>query len=170
MSTLTPQDGDRELAIAIIEAVAKWANETIPVSDEIFRKETTALCLPLIASHTRAAVERETAKLRAERDAALKANGELARALDIGPMSESARASLAAAQASLEESRRECERVNKLYGEALQDSIRIEFLDRESSICFNHHTERHPFKVGQLREAVDESMKAWKQAKAALKS
>ena len=96
MSTLTPQDGDRELAIAIIEAVAKWANETIPVSDEIFRKETTALCLPLIASHTRAAVERETAQLRAERDAALKANGELARALDIGPMSESARASLAA--------------------------------------------------------------------------
>jgi len=112
MSTLTPQDGDRELAIAIIEAVAKWANETIPVSDEIFRKETTALCLPLIASHTRAAVERETAQLRAERDAALKANGELARALDIGPMSESARASLAAnltaAEATVEELRKHC--------------------------------------------------------------
>ena len=54
-----PTLADRELAIAIIEAVAKWANETIPVSDEIFREETTALCLPLIAAHVAAATAKE---------------------------------------------------------------------------------------------------------------
>lgn len=60
------------------------------------------------------------------------------------------------------------DRLKELYGDALLDSLRIDFLDFHSSICFNYHTSAHPFKVGQLREAVDASMEAWKSQREAL--
>ena len=57
--------GNRELAVALVESLAKWARETISVSDEVFRKEVAALFESGIASHVAARL----APVEAERDA-----------------------------------------------------------------------------------------------------